>query len=194
MSHLSVRSTPLRLTATALAAAVALTACSGSSGGDPKRTTRPSHKDRPTPTATRTITKSVHRVDIGTPVELVAQQGVAVRITADKPSVSTTRLSSSYGYPPANGYYVTFEMTIQNTGRRAVILGPHNFYVTIPTQGQVTTYDGNAAYSGSDHQLDTTEIEVGQRLRAPLTFDVRQTHGQLVFHTRQGRPTIFWSF
>jgi hypothetical protein len=182
---------------TAIAVLVAaLAGCAGSSAPAPRVTPSSQHpRSTPTSDPPTTVVRKTHRVQIGTAVEFAAQQGVSVRITAAKPTVSTTRLSPNYGYPPANGYYVTFRMTILNTGSRPVILGPHNFYVDIPQQGKVTTYDGSAAYSGSPHQLDTTEVDIGQRLSAPLTFDVRSTHGRLVFAPHDAAtPAIIWSF
>jgi hypothetical protein len=180
---------------TALAVLAAMLAgCAGSSApathGTPSSHRHPSATPSDPP---RTVVRKTHRVRIGAAVEFAAQQGVSVRITAAKPSVSTTRLSPNYGYPPANGYYVTFRLTIVNTGSRPVIIGPHNFYVDIPQQGKVTTYDGSAAYSGSPHQLDTTEVEIGQRLTAPLTFDVRSTHGKFVFAPHD-EAAIIWTF
>ena len=75
--------------------------------------------------------------------------GVSLRLTASRPQVSRGRLSRSYGYPPARGYYVTFALTIVNTGSQPVDLGPPNFHVRIPGEGVVTSYDGNALCSGA---------------------------------------------
>ena len=106
---------------------------------------------------------------------------MSLRLTASKAQVSRGRLSPSYGHPPARGYYVTLTLTIVNTGSQPVDLGPPNFHVRIPGEGVVTTYDGNAPYSGAPQQLDSTELDPGDRVHAPLTFDVRSPHGVLMY-------------
>jgi hypothetical protein len=126
-------------------------------------------------------------------MDFTAQAGVSLRLTASKPRVSRTRLSHSYGYAPARGYYVTFTLTIVNTGTRPVDLGPPNFRVRIPREGVVTTYDGNAPYSGASTQLDNTELTPGERLRAPLTFDVRRPHGRLEYVPDRSAAVV-WAF
>jgi hypothetical protein len=129
----------------------------------------------------------------GERAELTAQAGVSLTLTAARPSVSRTRLSSSYGYGPANGVYVTFQMTVANTGRRTITLSPRDFYVRVGDGGRVTTYDGNAPYSGASRQLDETLLEPGDRVRAPLTFDVDGRHGRLAY-APDGSAAIIWTF
>jgi hypothetical protein len=124
---------------------------------------------------------------------VAAQAGVSLRLTASRPRLSRTRLSSTYGHAPAHGYYVTFTLTIRNTGSQPVALGPLNFFVRVPGQGDVTSYMGNAPYSGASSQLDNTEIESGQTVQAPLTFDVRRPHGVLAF-APDSSPAVSWRF
>jgi hypothetical protein len=147
----------------------------------------------PTPGPVRTIVRSGPVVAAGRTATVQAQAGVALRLTASRPSVSRTRLSSSYGYPPAHGFYVTFRLTVVNTGTRPVRLGPKDFVVAIAGQGTVTSYDGNAPYSGASSQLDNTELEPGDRIHAPLTFDVRTPHGRLAFKPDRTRA-VTWRF
>ena len=135
----------------------------------------------PLPRPTITVTRSAYVLTAGEMTDFTAQAGVSLRLTASKPRVSRGRLSSSYGYAPAHGYYVTFTLTIVNTGSQPVDLGPPNFHVRIPGEGVVTAYDGNAPYSGAPQQLDSTELDPGDRVRAPLTFDVRRPHGVLMY-------------
>lgn len=132
-------------------------------------------------------------VAAGTAVDLHAQQGVGLRLRATGPSVSRSSLSRSYGYAPARGYYVTFTITVVNTGSRPVDVGPANFHLRVPREGTVTSYDGNAPYSGAPRQLDTTELEPGDTVRAPLTFDVRRPHGALSY-LPDATPAITWRF
>jgi hypothetical protein len=132
-------------------------------------------------------------VRAGTTVPFQAQAGVALRLRASRPSVSTQRLSSSYGYAPARGYYVTFLVTLVNTGKHSVTIGPGDFFVRVSRQGKVTTLMGNAPYSGASAQLDTTQLDPGQRLRGPLTFDVRVPHGTLAF-APDGSPAVSWTY
>jgi hypothetical protein len=107
--------------------------------------------------------------------------------------VSTTSLSSSHGYPPQHGYYVTFHLVVTNTGSQPVELGPRDFVVRLAGQGTVTSYDGNSPYSGASRQLDTTELEPGDSDRAPLTYDLRGRHGR--FDYRPGGATVaVWTF
>jgi len=135
----------------------------------------------PSPRPTVTVTRSAHVLTAGETAAFTAQAGVSLRLTASKPKVSRGRLSHSYGYPPAHGYYVTFTLTIVNTGSQPVDLGPPNFHVRIAGEGVVTAYDGNAPYSGAPQQLDSTELDPGDRVRAPLTFDVRSPNGVLMY-------------
>ena len=134
-----------------------------------------------------------HRYAAGETAVVQGQPGVSIRLTVSRPAVSRGSLSSSHGYPPQHGHYLTFHLVIANTGTKPVALGPRDFLVRIPNQGKVTSYDGNAPYSGASRQLDTTELEPGDIDRAPLTFDVRATHGR--FDYRPGRVTVaVWNF
>src|SRR5690349_18220725 len=92
----------------------------------------------PSPRPTITVTKSAHVLAAGETTDFNAQAGVSLRLTASKPQASRGRLSRSYGHPPARGYYVTFTLTIVNTGSQPVDLGPPNFHVRIPGEGVVT--------------------------------------------------------
>lgn len=152
-------------------------ACAGS--GTPQ--TQPSAPAATTPAPVRTIVKNSRVVAAGRAVPFAAQRGVTLRLKASEPKVSRTSLSSNYGYPPSHGYYVTFALTIVNTGRKPVQIGPANFVLTVPGQGRVTSYDGNGPYSGAHAQLDPTEIAPGEVLQAPLSFDVSSPHGRLLF-------------
>lgn len=163
--------------------------CAGSSS-PPQTLPSPTHT---TPAPTRTIVKTSRVVAAGRAVPFAAQRGVSLRLKASNPQLSRTSLSSTYGYPPSHGYYVTFQLTIANTGRKPVQIGPANFVLTVPDQGRVTSYDGNGPYSGAHAQLDTTEVAPGDVLRAPLSFDVRTPHGRLLFLPDQS-PAVIWRF
>jgi len=147
----------------------------------------------PAPHPTVTVTRSAHVLNAGDTTDFAAQAGVSLRLTASRPQVSRGRLSPSYGYPPAHGYYVTFTLTIVNTGSQPIDIGPPNFHVRIPGEGVVTAYDGNAPYSGAPRQLDSTELDPGDRVRAPLTFDVRRPHGVLMYLPDR-TAAVTWSF
>lgn len=129
----------------------------------------------------------------GQTADFTAQAGVSLRLTASAPQVARGRLSRSYGYPPARGYYVTFTLTIVNTGSQPVDLGPPNFHVRIPGEGVVTAYDGNAPYSGAPRQLDNTQLDPGDRVQAPLTFDVRRPTGVLSY-LPDSSAAVTWRF
>jgi hypothetical protein len=145
------------------------------------------------PVPTRTIVKSSRVVAAGRSVPFAAQRGVTLRLKASVPAVSRASLSSTYGYPPSHGYYVTFRLTIRNTGGKPVQLGPGNFALVVPHQGRVTSYDGNGPYSGAHAQLDTTELEPGDVISAPLSFDVRTPHGRLLFLPDR-TAAVVWRF
>jgi hypothetical protein len=178
------------LAAGVLAAGVLAAGCAGSNDGPPSAT---ASTDSPSPRPTVTTTLSTRTLAAGATTDFTAQAGVSLRLSASKPRVSTSRLSSSYGHPPAHGYYVTFTLTIVNTGTRPVDLGPPNFHVRIPKEGVVTAYDGNAPYSGAPTQLDNTELAPGERVRAPLTFDVRRPHGVLMYLPDRS-AAVTWTF
>jgi hypothetical protein len=147
----------------------------------------------PRPQPVRTIVVSGPTYPAGHPATFHAQAGVVLRLAVSVPTSSTTRLSSSYGYPPQHGHYVTFRVTVTNLGSRTVAVSPSYFFVRIPGQGKVTVTDGNAPYSGASAELDNTELDPGQVDRGPLTYDVVRTHGKLVF-APDGTPAITWVF
>jgi hypothetical protein len=147
----------------------------------------------PHPTPTVTILRSVQALAAGQTAQLKAQPGVGLTVRAGRPGVSRSRLSHSYGYAPAHGYYVTFLITIVNTGGTPIDIGPANFRVRIAGEGTVTTTSGNAPYSGASEQLDTTEIDPGQSLSGPLTFDVRRPHGVLSY-VPDRTAAVTWRF
>ena len=149
--------------------------------------------DSTSPRPTRTIIHDFRTYRVGQTASLAAQQGVALRIAVGKPSTSTTRLSSSYGYPPQHGHYVTFQITVTNTGTQSIEVSPRNFVVRIPGQGVVTSYDGNSPYSGASRQLDTTELAPGDHVSAPLTFDVASVHGRFDFRPVHATAAA-WTF
>ena len=181
---------PVLRAALAVAAVLAVGGCTVHRTAAPRQT--PS-TGAPSPRPTITVTRSSRSLLAGEGTDFTAQAGVSLRLTASRPQVSRTRLSPSYGYPPAHGYYVTFTLTIVNTGSEAVDLGPSNFHVRIPGEGVVTAYDGNAAYSGASAQLDSTELAQGERLRSPLTFDVRRPHGRLDYLPDR-TAAVTWQF
>jgi hypothetical protein len=173
---------------------VLLAGCAGPSGRSPSTSPLASSAGRSQPPApVRTIVRNSRVVPAGRSADVTAQDGIAVRLTVSKPSLSRTRLSSSYGYPPARGYYVTFHIAVVNTGTQTVALGPSNFYVRTSRQARVTSYDGNSPYSGASRQLDRTELDPGQRLNAPLTFDVSVTHGRLAFAPDR-TAAVVWTY
>jgi hypothetical protein len=164
------------------------TGCAGSSA--------PTSDDRAsssTPAPTRTVISNAHVYRVGETAVIRAQAGVGLRLRAAAPAVSRTSLSSSYGYPPQHGYYLTFRLVVVNTGRRTISLSPRDFYLRIPGRGRVTSYDGNSPYSGASAQLDATELDAGQRLAAPLTFDVGRRHGRLAF-APDGSAAAVWTY
>lgn len=182
---------------TVVAVAAVAVGCAGAHGAT--RRTAPTASGQPpsaasrSPAPTRTVIRSGPVYRAGHPATVIAQDGVVLDITASRPTVSTTRLSSSYGYPPQHGYYVTFAIAIANRGAAPVAIGPMDFFVRVAGQGKVTSYDGNSPYSGASRQLDTTELDPGQSVRAPLTFDVRRPHGRLAFAPDRS-AAVTWVF
>lgn len=175
---------PVRRALTVALLAAALTGC-GRDVPRPVVTT--------TPQPTRTIVHAFPRYAAGQTADIEAQAGVSLRVTVSKPVISRTSLSHSHGYPPQHGYYLTFHLDIADTGSQPVVLSPRDFVVRMPHQGTVTSYDGNSPYSGASKQLDTTELEPGGHDRAPLTFDVRGTHGRIDYRPGK-KPVAVWTF
>ena len=170
---------------------VALTGCRAHPDAGAPTPTGPASAPSPRPTIT--LTRAAHVLDAGESTDFTAQAGVSLRLTASRPQVSRGRLSRSYGDPPAHGYYLTFTLTIVNTGSQPIQIGPPNFHVRIPGEGVVTAYDGNAPYSGASRQLDNTELDPGERVRAPLTYDVRRTSGVLMYLPDRS-AAVTWRF
>jgi hypothetical protein len=181
-----------------LAAAIALVPAVALVTGCTAQAHRPQAQPAPSvtvvkPSPTVTILRTGRVVRAGTTVPFRAQAGVALSIRASRPTLSRERLSSSYGYAPSHGYYVTFVLTLANTGTSSVDIGPGDFYVRVSRQGTVTTLMGNAPYSGASAQLDNTQLDAGQTISGPLTFDVRSPHGTLAF-APDGSPAVSWTY
>lgn len=117
--------------------------------------------------------------------------GASLRLTVGHPSVSTTSLSSSYGDPPRHGLYVTVHVRLVDTGNQPVTIGPADFYVHQPGRADTTTNDGNAPYSGASRALDSTAADPGETVTGPLTFDLADRHGLLVY-APAAKPTCGW--
>jgi len=181
-----------RLTVSGAAVAVAVVTSCASESAAPQSATSPGPASV-SPAPVRTVIKDSRVVDAGAAVPFRAQRGITLRLRASAAQVSRTSLSATYGYPPSHGYYVTFRLTITNTGSKPVQVGPSNFRVVIPGEGRVTSYDGNGPYSGAPSQLDTTELTPGEALHAPLSFDVRAPHGRLQF-VPDNSPAVVWRF
>lgn len=157
----------------------------------PTTTTYITHTPHPHRT---TIIKGYRTFGAGTTGSIgVPSQGAAMVITAKVPSVSRNRLSPTYGYPPAHGYYVTFPLIIKNTGQQSLLIERLDFYVKTPGLGKITTNDGNAPYSGSPRQLDSTLLAPGKTLSNNLTFDVSRPRGTF-YYAPGGKPSIAWTF
>jgi hypothetical protein len=177
----------------AVACLIAATGCAHAPGRTSVRQLPDSVSTTHVPGPVHTVIRKFRTYRAGQPGTLQAQAGIALRLTVSRPTVSRTRLSSSYGYPPKHGYYLTFRVAVVNTGSKPVQVRPTDFGVRIAHQGLVTSYDGNSPYSGAHRQLDTTEVAPGERLHAPLTFDVRTTHGRFDYRP-DGSTALAWVF
>ncbi|MBV9291230.1 MAG: DUF4352 domain-containing protein [Frankiales bacterium] len=181
-----------RLAVVVAAAPLALAACAGSTGST-SPPPGPATRTHFHPGPVRTVVRTSHRVPAGHNVVITGQGGASVSITASRPSVSTHALSSSYGYPPSHGHYVTFHLTVVDIGSTPVLVDPHDFALHVTGEGTVSSYDGNAPYSGASSQLDRTQLEPGDKVTAPLTFDVRTPHGRLTYSPDRS-PAVVWTF
>ena len=186
--------TSRRLRAVGAIAALALVAACGggsSSGGKPVGGGKGHPKPKPSVVV---ITKTTHTVPIGQTVQIgTAGQGVAALMKMGKPDVSRNRLSKTYGYPPARGYYVTFPVKILNDGKSSLVIDRLDFYVVIPGHGKTNNNGGNAPYSGAKLQLDTTPLATGESVSNVLTFDVSVPHGKFVYGPG-GKVSVAWKF
>jgi hypothetical protein len=180
------------------AALLALATLAGTGCSGAHRLLRPS---APVPTTiirihpgpTVTVFRSGPTIAAGQAATVTAQAGLRVRLAASAPRVSTTRLSPDYGYGPQHGYYVTFTVTAVNTGTGPIEVGPRDFVVRVAQQSPVTSYDGNAPFSGAPTQLDNTQLDPGQSVSGALTFDVRHPHGTLSY-APDGSAALSWAF
>jgi hypothetical protein len=188
-----------RVRAVGVLAALAMTAACNPFGS--------SAKESPGPTITTTTT--THRpshpnikvvtghntVRIGQVVQIGKAGGhAAALIKIGKPRVSRTRLSSSYGYAPAHGYYLNFPIKMYNDGKAPLLVDRLDFWVEVPGLGKINTNDGNSPFSGASQQLDTTELESGQGVSNYLAFDVSSTHGKFVYGPGGKKASVFWRY
>jgi hypothetical protein len=174
--------------------AVALAGCgvATQTKSDPTVTTTSTRTTRPHPV--KTVVRNYRTYRAGqTGILNSPQQHASLHVAVSAPSVATTSLSKSYGYPPANGHYVTFRLTITNTGRVPVLIRRLDFWVQTPGAARTTTDEGNAPYSGSGTQLDTTQLNPGDRVSNNLTFDVTHPTGTL-FYGPGGHRALAWTF
>jgi hypothetical protein len=185
----------VRILAFAAATAVGLGGCAFGSGSDtpgPVVTTTVTRHAHPKPQ--RTVIRDYRTYQAGqTGVLSSPSQHAALQIAVGPPSVSQTRLSKTYGYSPRNGNYVTFRLTISNTGQVPIEIQRLDFWLTTPGVKKTTTDDGNSPFSGSGSQLDTTELTPGQDVTNDLTFDVAHPTGTL-FYGPGGRKQLAWTF
>ena len=177
-----------------MAAAVVgcLTGCAGSNGSSSSPSADVTGRQHPVPVKTVVRNYPVYRAGQAGAVSSPGQHA-ALRIMVSRPAVSTTSLSRGYGYSPRYGHYVSFRLTIRNTGKVPVTVGPLDFWVRTRGAARTTTDDGNAPYSGSSRQLDSTVLAVGHQVRNELTFDVADPSGTLFYGSR-GSRAIGWSF
>lgn len=145
-----------------------------------------------TPAPSHTAAASAYRAG-QTGVLRSPSQHAALTITPSRPSVSTTALSTTFGDPPLHGYYVTFHLVVTNTGHVPVEIDRLDFWVATPGARRTTTNEGNAPFSGSSRQLDTTELAPGHSLHNDLTFDVARPTGTLVYGAK-GRRELAWTY
>jgi hypothetical protein len=179
---------------TALSLSIATPGCTITHhvSGPAVRTTVTRHHHLPTPV--RTIVRNYRTYRAGqTGVLDSPSQHASLQISVSPASTSSTRLSTSYGYAPANGHYVTFRITIRNTGRIPIVVQRLDFWVRTPGAKKTTTDDGNAPYSGSGTELDTTELTPGEKVSNNLTFDVATASGTLLYGPN-GKPALAWTF
>lgn len=142
----------------------------------------------------RTVVRNFHRYRAGqTGVVSSPGRHASLRITVSRPTLSTTSLSSSYGDPPRYGHYVTFRLTIRNAGTMPALVRRLDFWVRTAGVAKTTTDAGNAPYSGSGSQLDSTVLAPGHQVRNKLTFDVAHPAGTL-FYGSGGHRQIAWTF
>jgi hypothetical protein len=184
-----------RLLLTLIGAGLLVTACAASSEPTPVVSNPASTPGHHRPAPRRTTTLPAQKVYPIGQVITVRDPGIGavVRLTARGPSVSTQRLSPNYGYPPQNGYYLTFHLLIVDAGASAVDVNPESFLVDVPGMSGVDSYSGNAKYSGEATQLDSTFLNPGESVSGDLTFDVSHVHGMLRWVV-SGATVCAWRF
>lgn len=146
------------------------------------------------------VVRGTQTVPAGRRIELLHRQRVGGRgvrldlvMRVSPPSVAHHALSS-YAYPPQHGNYLTFVIAVRNRGEGTVLVKPTDFTVSVGGgETRVTSYDGNAPYSGAHQQLDATALQPGQSVRHPLTFDVGAVHGVMSYAPGR-KPAIRWRF
>jgi len=187
----AVRTSAVLATLTVLA--VGLAGCSANQEPPARHPATSPTETRTHPDPVTTVVRDYRTYRAGqTGVLNSPSQHASLRLTVSRPSRSTTRLSS-YGDPPRYGYYVTFRLAITNTGRVPILLRRLDFWVRTSGAAKTTTDAGNAPYSGSARQLDTTQLAPGQQVTNDLTFDLAQPSGRL-FYGPAGRRQLAWSF
>jgi hypothetical protein len=188
--------------ASASIAAGALIVLAGCTAGSSSPQSQPTVQQTITKTAapkpTKTVVRSFQLLRVGASETLQSKSGAAMFIQASGPSVSTNRLSKTYGYVPSHGYYVTFKIKIKDVGSTPIVIQRLDFWLKTPGLGKITTNDGTAPVSGSPRQLDTTELTPGKTIVSTvsnnLTFDVSHPSGTLYYGPGGKKPTVAWRF
>lgn len=121
-----------------------------------------------------------------------AATSAALQITVGAPQVTSGALGS-YGYGPQEGLYLSFPVTVHNSGSVAVVVHVLDFVVDEPTLPDRTVDEGNTPYSGAPRQLDNTVLAPGQQVSNVLTYDEPGRHGRLRWVTG-GVTACSWSF
>jgi hypothetical protein len=147
-----------------------------------------------TPGPTKTIVRNYQTLQAGQTGELFSKaQHAGLDINVGRPRISHTRLSTTHGYPPLHGSYVTFKLTIHNIGKVPILISRLDFFVQTQGAAKTTTDDGNSPASGSDSQLDTTQLEGGEHVTNYLTFDVEHPSGTF-FYAPHHDKSLAWRF
>lgn len=158
--------------------------------GGVTRTRPPSSQPSPRPTVTLPPQTNFTVGQTATVTD--AATGAVLQITVGPPKVATGAISS-YAYGPQEGLYLSFPVTVRNSGSVPVLVHVLDFVVDEPGLPGRTVYDGNSPFSGAPQQLDNTVLAPGQQVSGILTYDEPRRHGRLRWVTG-GVTACSWSF
>jgi len=148
--------------------------------------------DPPSPTPAETTTTGMSIRDTLEITDSNSDQGYTGTVHINTVR-RTTASANEYTGPPANGVFLTINVTIVVTAGNFPI-SPLYFAYQAPDDTTYHYSDGHAIGAGPDPELDSADLSAGHKVRGNVTFDVPRTaHGLVEYESILGDVLGSWT-